>query len=72
MTGSLRTQKVQIIPDDLPELGSNLVAGLAGLEVNDLAHGVVWFAVMGAGNERLSTVLSNGGCAQPARFFLRR
>mmetsp|Transcript_12132 Transcript_12132/g.36829 ORF Transcript_12132/g.36829 Transcript_12132/m.36829 type:complete len:504 (-) Transcript_12132:8-1519(-) len=58
--------------DGLPELGSNLVAGLASLEVNDLAHGAVWFAVMGAGNERLSTVLSNGGCAQPARFFLRR
>ena len=55
-----------------PEFGTNLVATLTTLDVNDLAHGVVWFAVMGAGNERLSTVLSNGGCAQPARFFLRR
>mmetsp|Transcript_9909 Transcript_9909/g.24689 ORF Transcript_9909/g.24689 Transcript_9909/m.24689 type:complete len:545 (-) Transcript_9909:49-1683(-) len=25
--------------DDLPELGTNLVSGLAGLQVNDLAHG---------------------------------
>ena len=26
-------------PDDLPELGSDLVAALAGLEVDDLSHG---------------------------------
>ena len=29
-----------VSPDDLPELGSDLVAALAGLQVDDLSHGV--------------------------------
>jgi hypothetical protein len=36
-----------LVRDDLPELGTNLVAALASLDVNDLAHGGcgVWFPV---------------------------
>jgi hypothetical protein len=31
--------KASISPDDLPELGSDLVAALAGLHVHDFPHG---------------------------------
>jgi hypothetical protein len=38
-----------LVGDDLPELGTDLVAALAGLDVNDLAHlfSVVWFCGWG-------------------------
>jgi hypothetical protein len=39
-----------LVGDDLPELGSDLVAALAALHVDDLAHGCVcWFKLPGAG-----------------------
>ena len=31
-----------LVGDDLPELGTDLVTALAGLEVNNLAHSEFW------------------------------
>ena len=35
-----------LVGDDLPELGPDLVAALAGLDVDDLPHGVVWLVAV--------------------------
>ena len=34
----MRDRETEILPDDLPELGSDLVSALPTLDVNELAH----------------------------------
>ena len=65
-----------LVGDDLPELGADLVAALAALDVDDLAHGCLSYfylrrggAFEGAydGGGPAASLLARGGAAQRRR-----
>ena len=47
-----KPHKTHLVSDDLPELGADLVAALAGLDVHDFAHGLKESARATATGER--------------------
>ena len=60
------TGRTVLVGDDLPELGADLVAALATLHVDDLAHLEEW---VGVRREGVSVVLPTGVGGVPGFEF---